>query len=153
MANEDEVYRQDQVQYCLYAIACTLVIFGVLYSLQLGPAVWLFAEAISFTGIPVGLMMKGKPQFRSSVAILWAIHTGVNGATWAVLSRWVEKPPVNWNNAAIGHGILSIILNIGLLFRATIVARRRRELFDSFALAALYLCPLLIVIGFLFFIR
>ncbi len=152
MADEDEVYRQDQVQYCLYAIAFTLVIFGVLYSLQLGPAVWLFAKAISFTGIPVGLMMKGKPQFRSSVALLWAIHTGVNAATWEVLSRWVEKPPINWNHAAVGHGIASIVLNIVLLVWATIVARRRRKLFDSFALAAMYLCPLLIVIGFLFFI-
>lgn len=152
MADEDEVYRQDQLQYCLYATAFTLVIFGVLYSLQLGPVVWLFAEAISFTGIPVGLMLKGKPQFRSSVALLWAIHAGVNGATWAVLSRWVEKPPINWNNAAIGHGIASIVMNIGLLVWATIVACRRRELFDNFALAALYLCPLLIVIGFLFFI-
>ena len=152
MADEDEIYRQDQLQYCMFAIACTLVIFGGLYSLQLGPAVWLFAEAISFTGIPVGLMMKGKPQFRSSVAMLWAIHTCVNAATWEVLSRWVEKPPVNWNKAAIGHGIASLILNSGLLVWATIVARRRRELFDNFALAAMYLCPLLIVIGFLFFV-
>ena len=152
MADEDEVYRQDQVQYCLYAVAFTLVIFGVLYSLKLGPAVWLFAASISFTGLPVGLMMKDKPQFRSSVALLWTLHTCINGATWEVLSRWVEKPPINWNNAAIGHGILSIILNIGLLVRATIVARRRRELFDYFTLAAMYLCPLLIVIGFLFFI-
>ena len=152
MADEDEVYRQDQLQYCLYATAFMLVIFGVLYSLQLGPAVWLLAEAISFTGIPVWLMLKGKPQFRSSVALLWVIHACVNGNTWAVLSRWVEKPPINWNNAAFGHGIASIVMNIGLLVWATIVARRRSELFDNFALAAIYLCPLLIVMGFLFFI-
>ena len=151
MADEDEVYRQDHLQYCMYAIAFTLVIFGVLNSLKLGPLVWLFAASISLTGIPVWLMLKGKPQFRSSVAFLWAIHAGVNGNTWAVLSRWVEKPPVNWNNAAIGHGILSIILNIGLLVWATIVARRRQELFDHFALAALSLCALLLAIGFLFF--
>ena len=87
MADEDEVYRQDHLQYCMYAIAFTLVIFGVLNSLKLGPLVWLFAASISLTGIPVWLMLKGKPQFRSSVALLWAIHAGVNGNTWAVLSR------------------------------------------------------------------
>jgi hypothetical protein len=151
MVDEDEDYRQDQLQYCLYAVAFTLVIFGVLYSLKLGPAIWLFAASISLTGIPVWLMLKGKPQFRSSVALLWMFHACFNMSTWEVLSRWVDKPPVNWNNAAIGHGILSIILNIGLLIRATIVARRRRELFDYFALAALSLCALLLAIGFLFF--
>ncbi len=150
MVDEDEVYRQDQLQYCMYAIAFTLVIFGVLYSLKLGPTIWLFAASISLTGIPVWLMWKNKPRASSGVAFLWAFHVGVNGQTWPVLSRWVEKPPIHWNNAAVGFGIASIVLNIGLLVWATIVARRRRELFDYFALAALYLCALLLAIGFLF---
>ena len=55
------------------------------------------------------------------------------------------------NFLAVCFGLGLVVFHVGLLIRATIIVRQKREMVDKFALLALYLCPLLLAIGIIFF--
>ena len=151
MSGENEVYRSQQINYCLSAIAITLVIFGILYSIVQGGAVVLFAASVSLTGIPLWLMLKNNDRLRSGVLPLWGIHAGINLGAFVIVFIVVGDDIYGVIHFGMNYGIWFVLLHIGLLVFATIEAVQRRLLFESFALAALYLCPLLLAIGILFF--
>lgn len=149
MACEDEVYRAPQINYCLMAVAITFVIFGILYAMeQIGP-VAVFAASISLTGIPFWLIVKRQKQFCSGVAPLWAIHAVVNLISFIIVC--ISPASLGWFLFVVFLGFGLIIFHIGLLVRATIIMRQKRELVDQFTLASLYLCALLLAIGIIFF--
>ena len=151
MASKDEIDRSQQINCCLKAIAITVVIFGILYSIERGGAVTLFAVSISWTGLPFWFMVKRYQQIQSGVAHLWAIHSGVNLCGWLMAIFLVEYAREVGLFLVLILGFGLILFHLGLLARATFIVREKGEMVDKFALSALLLCPLLFAIGIIFF--
>ncbi len=151
MVDEKEVSRPHQFRYCSIAVALTLVIFGGLYSIAQEGAVVFFAGSISLTGIPFWLILRKQENFQSSVARLWSIHAWVNVGAFACALIMAANASASVNFFAVCFGLALVVFHIGLLLKATSIARQRREFVDFFSLAALYLCPLLLAIGILYF--
>ena len=151
MTSDDTVDRPEQYKYCLIAVVLTWVIFGGLYSIVQEGAVVLFAASISLTGIPFWLILRNKENFQSSVAHLWSLHAWVNLGAFVCALIMAANASESVNFFAVCFGLALVVFHLGLLLKATNVARQRREFVDFFSLAALYLCPFLLAIGILFF--